>query len=67
MTDKINGNESHHAIEGAYEVQAHRSKTEPADPEYRTGMRWPSVAALFILCATVVVLCWITTSAQLWD
>lgn len=67
MTEKINGNESHHDIEGAYEVQARRPKTAPMEPEYRTGMRWPSVVALFIICATVVALCAIGSADNLWN
>lgn len=67
MTDKINGHESHPDIEGAYEVQMHRSKIEPVDPEYQSGMRWPSVVALFIICATVVALCMITSAGGWWN
>jgi hypothetical protein len=65
--DKINGHEAHSELEGVYEVQAQQVKDRPPALAQQTGMRWPSVAALFIICATVVALCWLTSAENLWD
>lgn len=69
MTEKqINGKESHPEREDVYEVQAEWSKKQPTEPmQQQTGMRWPSVVALFIICATVVALCWITRAENFWN